>query len=67
LILFLIIGPIQPSLGVEDFSVPSALYISKVPQKAKDVLVEPVLLSIDNVNVRVTDVVSVPFFRSVQN
>ena len=51
---FLIIGPLQPVLEVEDFSVPLELYISKVPQKAKDVLVESVLLLIENVNVRVT-------------
>src|SRR5205085_5419382 len=52
---FLIIGPLQPVLGVEDFNVPLALYISKLPQKAKDVLVEPVLLLIENVNVLVID------------
>ena len=50
---FLIIGPLQPLIGVVENIVPSALIISKVPQKAKDVLVEPVLLLIDKNNVRV--------------
>ena len=47
-------GPLQPLIAVELFNkfvVPS--YISKVPQNAKDVRVEPVVLLIDNVNVLV--------------
>lgn len=47
-------GPLQPLIAVELFNrfvTPS--YISNVPQNAKEVLVEPVVLSIDNVNVLV--------------
>ena len=50
---FLIIGPLQPLIAVLVYVVPSALRTSKVPQKAKDVLVEPVLLLIDKNNVLV--------------
>jgi hypothetical protein len=47
------IGPLQPEIDVEDANVPSAFLISKVPQKAKDVRVDPVLLLIPNISVRV--------------
>jgi hypothetical protein len=50
-------GPSQPVLNVEDIKEPSSpLYISKVPQKAKDVRVEPVVLFIAKVKVRVIGV-----------
>jgi hypothetical protein len=54
-ILFLFTGPTQPDMGDDDAVVPSALIIVNVPQKAKDVLVEPVLLLIDKNNVLVID------------
>lgn len=50
---FFAIGPLQPVIAVDDACVPSLLYITKVPQKAKEVLWEPVLLLIDNINVLV--------------
>jgi hypothetical protein len=50
---FLIIGPLQSVFAVLENTLPSALTISKVPQYAKDVLVEPVLLLIDKNNVLV--------------
>ena len=43
----------QANIGPLDFSEPSLLYISKVPHKAKEVLVEPVLLLIVSINVLV--------------
>ena len=51
--LFLAIGPTQPDIAVEDAKLPSALIILKVPQKANDVLVDPVLLLMLRNNVRV--------------
>jgi hypothetical protein len=50
---FLIMLALQSLMGVDENIVPSELIISKVPQKAKDVLVEPVLLFIDKYNVLV--------------
>ena len=50
---FLIIGPLQPLIAVVEYVEPFSLRTSKVPQKAKDVLVEPVLLLIDKNNVLV--------------
>jgi hypothetical protein len=47
---FFRIGPLQRVIDLDPYNVPSLLYISKVPQKAKDVLVEPVLLLIDSIN-----------------
>lgn len=45
-------GPPQPVIGFVETNEPVIpLYSSKFPQKAKDVLVEPVVLSMDNVNV----------------
>ena len=50
-------GPLHPEIGVVFTNFPSSpLYSSRFPQKAKDVLVEPVELFIDNVNVFVTNV-----------
>ena len=43
-------GPLQRVICLEDTNAPELLYNSKVPQKAKDVLVEPVLLLIVNIN-----------------
>jgi hypothetical protein len=54
-VLFFATGPPQPDIEVEEEDEPSALRISKVPQNAKDVLVEPVLLKIDNLNVLYTE------------
>jgi len=45
-IAFFGIGPLHPVIGVLEIRAPFASYTSKVPQKAKDVLVEPVLLLI---------------------
>ena len=44
---------LHPLIGSEEARV-VPLYRSKVPQKAKDVLFDPVVLLIDNVNVLVT-------------
>ena len=45
-------GPTQPVMGYDVFKVPLLpSYSSSVPQKAKEVLVDPVVLLIDNVNV----------------
>ncbi len=47
-------GPLQPLISVLEINSPVVpLYTSKVPQNAKEVLVEPVVLLIDNVNVLV--------------
>ena len=54
-VLFFATGPPQPCIGVEEEGEPSLLRITKVPQKAKAVLVEPVLLKIDNLNVLYTE------------
>ena len=45
-------GPPQPCIDVEEESVPSLLRMTKVPQKANEVLVEPVLLLMVNCKVR---------------
>ena len=47
------IGPAQATIGSRLISVPAELYLTKVPHKAKEVLVEPVLLAMVNTNVRV--------------
>jgi hypothetical protein len=57
--LFLIRGPTQPDIGFVEEREPSALNIFKIPQKAKEVLVEPVLLLIDKNNVLVIEVFGV--------
>ena len=50
-------GPPQPVLVVDDINAPVVpLYISKVPQKAKAPLVDPVVLLMDKVNVLVSNV-----------
>ena len=51
---FLGIGPTQADIEVELIESPAALYFTKVPQKANEVLVEPVLLFMDISNVLVT-------------
>lgn len=48
-------APPQPCIDLDEESEPSLLRITKVPQKAKAVLVEPVLLKIDNLNVLYTE------------
>ena len=47
------IGPAQATIGSRLISAPAELYLTKVPHKAKEVLVEPVLLAMVNTNVRV--------------
>ena len=54
-VVFFATGPAQPFIDVEEENEPSLLRISNVPQNAKDVLVEPVLLKIANCNVLFTE------------
>jgi hypothetical protein len=49
------IGPPQPLIAVEEDGEPSLFIITKVPQKAKEVLFDPVLLKIANCNVLYTE------------
>ena len=55
MVAFLAIVPPQPAIDVEEENEPSLLRISNIPQNAKDVLVEPVLLKIANCNVLFTE------------
>ena len=48
-------GPPQPLIGVEEERLPSLLRITKVPQNAKAVLFEPVVLLIDKFKVLYTE------------
>ena len=48
-------GPPQPCIDVVEEREPSLLRMTKVPQKANEVLVEPVVLLIDNFRVRCTE------------
>lgn len=48
-------GPLQPEIGVVEEIEPSLFRITRVPQKAKAVLVEPVLLFMDKFNVLFTE------------
>ena len=54
-VVFFATAPPQPVIDVEEENEPSLLRISNVPQNAKDVLVEPVLLKIANCNVLFTE------------
>ena len=51
-VLFLGIGPAQATIDSRLISVPAVLYLTKVPHKANDVLVEPVLLAMVKTKVR---------------
>ena len=51
---FFAIGPLHPDIATLSTSTPAALYLFKIPQKAKEVLSEPVLFFIDNLNVLVS-------------
>jgi hypothetical protein len=50
-VVLLATGPLQPLIAVVEERVPSLLRITRVPQNAKEVLVEPVLLFIAKFNV----------------
>ena len=52
-LVFFAIIPLHPVMAVLEISVPAELYLSKVPQKAKEVLSDPVLFLIASTNVLV--------------
>jgi hypothetical protein len=54
-LVFFAIGPLQPLIGVRDTSKPAASNLTRVPQKANEVLSDPVLFLIASFRNRVPE------------